>query len=842
MLARLSSLYSFPANLFFRLTKAPLCALVLIVFSFTVVFAEGSKELNANGGYRAYLLSSNTGNDSFPFPTWGTMKVYVKAGESIYVGSSAQGDSLGTINLRAPDGSTYTSGNSTSAGLIANYNQELAGPLPNAGGYTPFIVKAGAGQEGVWEVDFISQSGGVDLGNPDPVASNAPWIQPQGQYVTAFDVSVRNLGNSQFVPGRVFTNVFSGILGAFNVGFNAIFYILTSDGYQYTLNNNGQAGDGFTFFVNNKGFLDAKGNALYESVAEINNPDVQDPRSPDTLTNITQKIFFNTPAADLPASAITPEGTTTWLLTKPQNPAVQNVGFTGNEGSSGKAGTYPLGSAFTFSCSAAGTYQLAIDVNQNSVYNDPVDRVITGNALIGTNTVSWNGLDGKGNPVPADPNKPYNAQITLVAKAGEVHFPFFDVERNFNGIIVTRINGNRSPDDTIYWNDTPIPLIGTPSNPIKNLTGISSLINGHKWGSPTNNPGDQNDFGNNVGIDTWGYTYSNPVYGLVAFELQQADLAVDSLTSVANCPGQPVTYTVVVKNSGPSAVSGAVFSFNFPAQVTGVNVTSAATRGSSSVSGGTVSNSVYNADIDMAAGAERTFTINGVLASKLSGGIDVTAAMLRPADVTDPDATNPADTTAPTNPVVECNAPPSGNGCNNIKTVATNYIPAPDAGPGQPALLHQTVTLQANEAGQWSQAAGDPDVAIIAHPADPTTTVTGLNTQGIYHFVFTNASGCMDTTEVSVNSADMIIPNIFTPNGDGKNDLFVIKGLASYPGSQLLVFNRWGNEVYQSDDYQNNWDGGGLAEGTYYYVLNRREPGTNAITPFKGWIFLKRSK
>ncbi|HTH81444.1 MAG TPA: hypothetical protein VL490_00830, partial [Mucilaginibacter sp.] len=71
------------------------------------IMAEGSKELSSNGGSRAFLLSSNISNISFPFPTLGTMKVFVKAGETVYVGSSAQGLGFGTINLRAPDGSTY---------------------------------------------------------------------------------------------------------------------------------------------------------------------------------------------------------------------------------------------------------------------------------------------------------------------------------------------------------------------------------------------------------------------------------------------------------------------------------------------------------------------------------------------------------------------------------------------------------------------------------------------------------------------------------------------------------------------------------------------------------------
>jgi hypothetical protein len=58
------------------------------------LLAEGSKELTANGGNRAFLLSSTSGSSSFPFPTLGTMKVYAKAGEVINIGSSAQALSI----------------------------------------------------------------------------------------------------------------------------------------------------------------------------------------------------------------------------------------------------------------------------------------------------------------------------------------------------------------------------------------------------------------------------------------------------------------------------------------------------------------------------------------------------------------------------------------------------------------------------------------------------------------------------------------------------------------------------------------------------------------------------
>lgn len=83
-----------------------------------------------------------------------------------------------------------------------------------------------------------------------------------------------------------------------------------------------------------------------------------------------------------------------------------------------------------------------------------------------------------------------------------------------------------------------------------------------------------------------------------------------------------------------------------------------------------------------------------------------------------------------------------------------------------------------------------------------------------------------DTALVLLNistTIDCDIPNIFTPNEDGVNDLFEIPCLVNGQAAQLLVFNRWGDLVYQSDNYQNQWDGTHqgkiLPDGTYFYIL-----------------------
>jgi gliding motility-associated-like protein len=91
----------------------------------------------------------------------------------------------------------------------------------------------------------------------------------------------------------------------------------------------------------------------------------------------------------------------------------------------------------------------------------------------------------------------------------------------------------------------------------------------------------------------------------------------------------------------------------------------------------------------------------------------------------------------------------------------------------------------------------------------------------------------------------LLIPQGFSPNGDGRNDRFVILGLESYPNNDIQIFNRWGNTVFAAERYQNDWDGRSakglrvgseLPVGTYYYTL-RLAPDRDLI---KGFIYLTR--
>jgi len=93
----------------------------------------------------------------------------------------------------------------------------------------------------------------------------------------------------------------------------------------------------------------------------------------------------------------------------------------------------------------------------------------------------------------------------------------------------------------------------------------------------------------------------------------------------------------------------------------------------------------------------------------------------------------------------------------------------------------------------------------------------------------------------------VVIPNIFTPNGDDKNEYFYISGLNQFENPKIKIYNRWGNLVYESDSYKNDWDGTSeasmtigkkekLPTGTYFYVLELMKN----YAPITGWIYLDR--
>lgn len=101
---------------------------------------------------------------------------------------------------------------------------------------------------------------------------------------------------------------------------------------------------------------------------------------------------------------------------------------------------------------------------------------------------------------------------------------------------------------------------------------------------------------------------------------------------------------------------------------------------------------------------------------------------------------------------------------------------------------------------------------------------------GMLEITYTIQGLCGDaqTVFMDVVGCDVETVNVFSPNGDELNDELVFKYLTSFPDNRLVIYDRWGNLVYQKTNYGNNWRAEGVAEGTYYYILTI--PGKDDIS------------
>lgn len=153
------------------------------------------------------------------------------------------------------------------------------------------------------------------------------------------------------------------------------------------------------------------------------------------------------------------------------------------------------------------------------------------------------------------------------------------------------------------------------------------------------------------------------------------------------------------------------------------------------------------------------------------------------------------------------------------------------------------------------------NLTIISQPANGTASVSGNS------ITYTPNSGFFGTETLTYQLCSPICPTIcdtavvtiivnqvtpliimsgMSPNGDGKNDVFIIQGLENYPNNRLSIINRWGDLVFEAAPYNNDWGGNAnvgivitenvCPDGSYFYVFIP-EPGA---TPIKGAIELRR--
>ena len=151
----------------------------------------------------------------------------------------------------------------------------------------------------------------------------------------------------------------------------------------------------------------------------------------------------------------------------------------------------------------------------------------------------------------------------------------------------------------------------------------------------------------------------------------------------------------------------------------------------------------------------------------------------------------------------------------------------------------------------WNAADGTATVSVNGGEApftyewsDPfiqtTSTAVGL-TEDVYTVVVTDALGCRRTAAQFVDAIEgcLFIADALTPNDDNKNDDWVVGGLEDFPESKVMVFNRWGQKLFETEGGKERWDGrfngARLPVADYYYTIELF-PGS---LPIRGTVTLK---
>jgi len=184
----------------------------------------------------------------------------------------------------------------------------------------------------------------------------------------------------------------------------------------------------------------------------------------------------------------------------------------------------------------------------------------------------------------------------------------------------------------------------------------------------------------------------------------------------------------------------------------------------------------------------------------------------------------------------------ASNGCikDTSQTITVNSIPIVDFGGTKTILLGDSAQLtpvSVSENGlqySWSPSLYLNNDTAMSPLCKPTNDIA-------YTIMIKADSLCAATDILNVSVlTDFSVPNTFTPNGDGKNDTWVIENLPKYPIQWVQVFDRYGQLIFESHGYNHPWDGtyneSPLPSGTYYYIIELGDSGN----PKTGYVTILR--
>ncbi|WP_298116272.1 DUF11 domain-containing protein, partial [Flavobacterium sp.] len=780
-------------------------SLITILFT-SKSFAEGTPTLSPNAANITAVLSAPDLQSGSFYNCSEDNRIYFNianaATERLYFGFDFRQYAVGAVprlnnvyyRIRRPDGTVAVTAlwNSTlgSAGSIDTHARALIGP--NIGsvttGYSPLTFNPTVTGEH-WIEIYRSNDGGVT-----PLTTNADRA-----VAALFDMTVATTAGVRR-NGRVHSDKWGLVAVDTNYG-NLVtassepnFYVYTADQVVLFIDfRPGFQPIAYNLAVNSYGVNPVGAfNITRRSINSLTAP---------ALAN-GFKIFLNLPDSTLyPTAAI------------PSPPTFLNPAISG-------CGPYNIG----YNISQPGDVRLVIDLNGVPGFQlGSSDRLIEAfGVLAGNNTLSWDGLDGLGNPV-ADGS---SMTLTLFYLAGRYNMPLHDAELNKNGFNVQSIAPVAIANSQMYWDDTQLTNVGTTcatdgSTQENNLTGsgINNTITGtpspaRAWSGNSNasqtipapavgtNETDGitcNDYGNVRVLNTYGWGLSSSSVTTTIFKGCSDLRVVKTVNNATPNVGSQVTFTITASNLGGSNDTNVVVNDVLPAGYTLVGTPVAST--------GTWSNPNWTIG-NFASGASATLTITATV--NASGPYLNTACIN--GDNTDPVSGNDCSSVSTTPvPVTDLTVLKSISPLNfSVNSTVTFTITATNNGPSNATNVVVTDALPVGftlssatpSTGTWtnpnwnignlaSGATANLVVTAVANPnystlADYTNTACISGTQ----LESNNTNNCSSVTRVPNPIIDLAIVKTATPLNPiiGTNVTFNLLVTNNGPSNTLGTF------------------------------------------------------
>jgi gliding motility-associated-like protein len=164
--------------------------------------------------------------------------------------------------------------------------------------------------------------------------------------------------------------------------------------------------------------------------------------------------------------------------------------------------------------------------------------------------------------------------------------------------------------------------------------------------------------------------------------------------------------------------------------------------------------------------------------------------------------------------------------CGDADSILVTVLPVPTISAGNDTIVDEGGTISLNGSPNGTSVIWSGPGGFVAISSDPTIAPATLLNAGAYVITTTGSNGCTATDTVLVFITDLDqeiwVPNIFSPNGDGNNDFFFVRG-DGLNGFNLKIFNRWGEMIFESIAQTTPWDGTQngrkVDSGVYVYMI-----------------------